>query len=126
MTTNGKGEIQISTRKRDEPVGVGIIGCGNIFGSYINGLRKLPSVRVLGCADLDQARAEASAKAEDVRAYPGVGALLADEAVEIVVNITWPLAHAAISTEALSAGKHVYSEKPLGATLADAGLACEA
>ena len=47
------------------PVGVGIVGCGNIFESYITGLRKLRSVRVLGCADIDQARAEASRRAAE-------------------------------------------------------------
>lgn len=129
MTTKEQGESShtSSTPRGDaEPIGVGIIGCGNIFGSYIYGLRKLHSARVLGCADLDQARAEACAKAEDVRAYPSVEALLDDKSIEIVVNITWPLAHAAVSIEALSAGKHVYSEKPLAATLADGGLVLDA
>ena len=102
------------------PIGLGIVGCGNIFSSYMNGLRKLRSVRVLGCADIDQARADAAAKFHDLRAYESVDALLDDESVGIVVNITPPLVHGAVSLACLARGKHVYVEKPLSATLAEA------
>ncbi|HEY7014419.1 MAG TPA: Gfo/Idh/MocA family oxidoreductase [Streptosporangiaceae bacterium] len=102
------------------PVGVGIVGCGNIFGSYLNGLRALGTVRVAGCADIDQARANAVAKAHDLPAYASPGDLLADPGVSLVVNITPPAAHGTVSREALAAGKHVFVEKPLAASLADA------
>jgi predicted dehydrogenase len=84
------------------PVGVGIVGCGNIFRSYVLGLGKLGSVRVAGCADIDQARAEAMAKAYDLRAYDSPGELMADPQVGLVVNITPPAAHAAVTREALA------------------------
>ena len=42
-----------------------------------------------------------------------VDALLARDDIDIVVNLTVPAAHAAVSLAALSAGKHVFSEKPL-------------
>ena len=38
--------------------------------------------------------------------------LLADPDVEIVVNLTIPVAHGDIALAALEAGKHVYGEKP--------------
>ena len=105
----------------DAPVGVGIVGCGNIFESYITGLRKLRSVRVLGCADIDQARAEAAGNFHDLRAYDSVEALLDDEQVDLVVNITPPIAHGSVSLAALAGSKHVYSEKPMSASLEEAG-----
>ena len=40
-------------------------------------------------------------------------ALLASEDIDIVVNLTIPAAHCTVSMQALEAGKHVYSEKPL-------------
>lgn len=46
--------------------------------------------------------------------------LIADPTIDLVVNLTPPLAHAELSMAALAAGKHVYSEKPLAATLSDA------
>jgi predicted dehydrogenase len=103
------------------PVSVGIVGCGNIFRSYALGLGKLGSVRVAGCADIDQDRAQAMAKAHDLRAYDSPGHLIADPQVGLVVNITPPAAHAAVTRQALDSGKHVFVEKPLAASLADAG-----
>jgi predicted dehydrogenase len=103
-----------------DPVGVGIVGCGNIFPSYALGLGKLGSVRVTGCADIDQARAQAMSKAHDLRAYDSPDDLLADPQVGLVVNITPPAVHGAVTREALGRGKHVYVEKPLAASLADA------
>lgn len=46
--------------------------------------------------------------------------MLADEAIDMVVNLTPPAAHLEVSGQALNAGKHVYSEKPLAASLDEA------
>jgi predicted dehydrogenase len=43
----------------------------------------------------------------------GIEALLRDPEVDIVVNLTTPNAHFEVSHAALTAGKHVFSEKPL-------------
>ena len=53
-------------------------------------------------------------------AAPPVDALIADPDIELVINLTTPVAHAEISAKALRAGKHVYSEKPLGVSMAEA------
>jgi predicted dehydrogenase len=42
-----------------------------------------------------------------------VEALLAADDIEIILNLTLPTAHAKVSRDAIAAGKHVYSEKPL-------------
>jgi predicted dehydrogenase len=49
-----------------------------------------------------------------------VADLLADPVVELIVNLTVPNTHFEISTAALRAGKHVWSEKPLGMDRAEA------
>ena len=46
--------------------------------------------------------------------------LLADPAIDIVLNLTIPAAHGAVALQALEAGKHVYNEKPLATERADA------
>ena len=99
--------------------GIGLIGCGTISGIYLRNIQRLPNLRLVGCADLDMTRAEAKATEYGVKAST-VEQLLADPAVEIVLNLTIPKAHASVATLALESGKHVYGEKPLSVTLEDA------
>jgi predicted dehydrogenase len=82
--------------------------------------------RPVACADLDADAARAFAAQHDLRAL-AVEELVADAEVDLVLNLTPPKAHAALVSAALDAGKHVYTEKPLAATAAEArGLAAEA
>lgn len=98
---------------------IGIIGCGNISDAYFKGAARSALVQVKACADLNH---EAAArKAALYGATPlSVPALLADPDITLVVNLTLPLAHAAVSRQVVEAGKNVYSEKPLAARFADA------
>ena len=68
-------------------------------------------------ADLNIAAAQARGAEYGVAAQ-SVEDLLANGAVEVVINLTIPEAHFAVSRSILQAGKHVYSEKPLVLTLA--------
>jgi predicted dehydrogenase len=99
---------------------LGIIGAGNIAGPYLRDIPNYPELELLGIADIIPARAEALAAQHHTRAYPSVEALLADPAVEMAVNLTVQHAHTAVTTAALQAGKHVYSEKPLATRHAEA------
>lgn len=105
-----------------EPVGVGIVGLGNISGTYLRNLTEEfgEVVRIVGCTDLDRDRSAAVAAEYGIADYPDLAALLADEQVELVLNLTTPQSHVAISSAALAAGKHVYSEKPIGIDFAAA------
>jgi predicted dehydrogenase len=49
-----------------------------------------------------------------------VDRLLSDPDIQIVLNLTIPLAHAPVSLQVVEAAKHVYSEKPLGSRHAEA------
>jgi len=99
---------------------VAIIGCGNISRRYVDGMRRFPQLELVGCADLVQELADSLAADSGIRAFEGINELLADPGIDIVVNITPPVAHAAVSEQALAAGKNVYVEKPIAATVADA------
>lgn len=101
------------------PVTVGIIGAGNISSVYLQADRKFGNIRITKVADIDMARARAQAEKFGKQAVT-VEALLADPAIEIVVNLTVPQAHAEVALKALEAGKHVYNEKPLATTRQDA------
>ena len=98
---------------------VGIVGCGNISEAYFRLSRLFPGLKVVACADILPEAARAKADAHGVQAKT-VDALLADDGIDVVVNLTVPAAHFEISAAALDAGKHVYSEKPLALTYRDA------
>ncbi len=100
-------------------INVGIVGCGNISGVYFTNISTFRGTRVVACADLDTAKAEAAAARHGVRCEPTVSDLLNAPDVDVVVNLTVPKAHAQVTLDALRAGKHVYGEKPLAATRAD-------
>jgi predicted dehydrogenase len=93
--------------------GIAVVGCGNISNQYLKNLRQFPDVQVLCCADLDIDRAKAQAAAYDVPAAGTVEQALAHPDVDLVVNLTIPVAHAEVATAAVRAGKHVWNEKPL-------------
>ena len=102
-----------------KPVGVGVIGCGAISSAYLTAARKFPVLEIVVLADALPAAAEARA-AEFGLSSRLVDELLADPAVEIVLNLTVPKAHVQVGLAAIAAGKHVYSEKPLGVTVKEA------
>lgn len=93
-------------------VGVGVIGAGVISSQYLDNLTTFPDLEVLFIADIDLERAKAQAQKYGVSRSGTVDELLADEAVEIVVNLTIPAAHAEVATKAIAAGKNVWTEKP--------------
>jgi predicted dehydrogenase len=97
-------------------LGLGIVGCGNISTTYFSLAPLFRGIEVKSCADVVPAAAEARAQEYGVRAET-VDALLTADDVDIVVNLTIPAAHHAISQRALDAGKHVFSEKPLATDL---------
>lgn len=101
-----------------EPVRVGVMGCGAISAVYLRNLARLPEVEAVACADVDADRARNRAQEFDIRACTPDELLALDE-VEVVLNLTVPMAHADVSLAALNAGKHVYSEKPLAVTRED-------
>lgn len=92
---------------------IAIVGCGVIAGRYAETIAAAGGLELAGATDLDPARAEAFAAEHGGTAYPTLEALLADESVDTVLNLTVPHAHVPVTAAALEAGKHVHSEKPL-------------
>ena len=105
---------------RSGATGVGVIGAGIISSTYLEHLTAAADLEVHAVADLDVERAQAQAARHGVAAGVSVGDLLADERIEIVVNLTVPAAHVEIGMRALGAGKHVWGEKPLALDRAEA------
>lgn len=92
---------------------VALVGCGSIAERYAECIRAYEPLTLAGVTDTIPERAAALAAAFDVRQYESLAGLLADESVDLVVNLTVPEAHAPVTAAALEAGKHVHSEKPI-------------
>ncbi|MDP9243642.1 MAG: Gfo/Idh/MocA family oxidoreductase [Chloroflexota bacterium] len=106
---------------------VGIVGCGDVaHRRYLPALADLAeSVEVVGCCDPsleEAARAAASVESwsSTALAYSEIDRLMADAAPDAIFNLTPAPAHGALNQAALEAGVHVYSEKPIASSLADA------
>lgn len=99
-----------------ERVPVAVIGCGDVSrNQYIPYLLGSPLVRIVCCADQDSDRARSVAAQLGIQARSVSDAIASDD-VELVLDLTPPLAHVQVNSSALAAGKHVYTEKPLAAT----------
>ena len=102
-------------------VKIAMIGVGNISGIYLENITKtFKEIELIGVCDLKRERAEkAQADYGIPKVYDTMHDAFADPEVDIVLNLTRPYEHYEVSKAALLAGKHVYSEKPLGADLAE-------
>jgi predicted dehydrogenase len=96
------------------PVGVGFVGVGVISDTYIENLKSFPDIEVLILGDILTDRAASQAEKHGIPASGTTADVLAHPGVELVINLTVPAVHVEISAQAIAAGKHVWSEKPIG------------
>ena len=97
------------------PLQVAIVGCGNISRPVHQDHGRPPwrRLRLVGAYDLKTPAAEALVKEHGGRVYETLDQVLADPAVETVVNLTIHQVHYEVIKKCLEAGKHVHTEKPL-------------
>jgi predicted dehydrogenase len=100
---------------------VALVGCGFVADLYMRSFAAHPEVTIVAVHDRDAARQAAFCAHWGLRGEDSLEALLARLGPgDVVVNLTSPAAHYAISRACLEAGHHVYSEKPLAMELAQA------
>lgn len=95
-------------------LGVGVIGAGVISQTYLENLTSFPDVEVVAVGDIIPERAQAKAEEHGVPSWGTADDVLGNPAVDLVVNLTIPQVHVEVSAAAVAAGKHVWTEKPLG------------
>lgn len=101
-----------------DKVKIGVLGTGAISGIYFKNLTRLfCETEVIAVCDLFEEKAKAAAEEYRIpKVYGTMEEMLADEEIEIILNLTRPNEHYRTTRAALLSGKHVYSEKPLAAT----------
>lgn len=100
------------------PLGVGVLGTGAIAPPYFMALQAWPQLNLISCSSRGMASARAAAERYGIAAVE-FAAMLANPAIDVVVNLTPIAAHFETGKAILEAGKHLYSEKPIAATAAE-------
>ncbi|NUN94054.1 MAG: Gfo/Idh/MocA family oxidoreductase [Verrucomicrobiae bacterium] len=96
------------------PLRIAVIGCGNIANAYAKSLKTRPELVTLhGATDVLPSRAAEFVARHGGKTYASIEAVLKDPGVDLVLNLTIHQAHYRVTRQALLAGKHVWSEKPL-------------
>ena len=96
-----------------QPVKTAIVGCGAISDPYLNTMiNRFKILDVVGCCDRNPHKAQAKAEKYGIKVLT-MEEILADDAIEMVVNLTTPVAHYPVIKQLLEGGKHVYTEKVL-------------
>jgi predicted dehydrogenase len=106
-------------------VRVALVGAGNISARYAACIAAHEPLELAGATDLVPGRAEELVAEHGGRAYASLDEVLADDAVDVAVNLTVPAAHAEVTRRCLEAGKHVHTEKPVALRAADAWALAE-
>lgn len=96
---------------------IGIIGCGSVSGVYLPHLSQCPYAELVSTCDIiyDRARKRA-AEFSIPNSYPHIDQMLAGASFDLLVNLTDMQEHGRLNKQALLAGKHVWSEKPMANT----------
>jgi predicted dehydrogenase len=117
MQAQGKGNSS-----REAKLGrVALVGCGFVADLYMRSLAAHPEIAVIAAHDHDEARIATFAAHWGVARAPTLESLLARLSPgDVVLNLTNPAAHFAVSRTCLEAGHHVWCEKPLTLELAQA------
>ena len=103
-----------------EPLRVVVVGCGNISGPDGTTMSADPELEIVGATDVDASLAAGFAERFGGLAYASLDDVLADPAVDAIVNLTSHGVHAEVTSAALRAGKHVHTEKPMAASYDEA------
>lgn len=103
-----------------EPVGIGVVGCGNIAPIYLQNLSRFSGIKIIAVADLDLKRARSRADEFGVDIACDLDTILSNQKVNVVVNLTTPHSHYEIAMKVLESGKHVYNEKPISIDMNEA------
>ncbi|WP_318370263.1 Gfo/Idh/MocA family oxidoreductase [Enterobacter sp.] len=101
---------------------VALIGAGAIHTCHVEGLRHTPGVHLTALVESDREKGAALARRYDCRYYMDYREMLRDKDIDAVHICTPHYLHREMIIASLTAGKHVFSEKPVGLNLLEVSL----
>ena len=105
----------------NEQLNVAIIGCGGISRSHLPNLLNTPTLRLVATMDVIEGAARERAEQGDAQYWTtDYDRVLADDDIDAVLICATHSTHTDLTLQALSAGKHVYVEKPPSMTIEEA------
>ena len=105
----------------DTPVGVAVVGLGYWGPNLVRNLHEHPGAEVVAvCDNRDEALEKVARRYPSVRTSTAFETILADDSIEAVAIATPVSSHFPLASAVLEAGKHVFIEKPLAASAAEA------
>ena len=110
----------LALNSNEKKIRVAVIGCGSVSTQYLPHLSKSPYVELVSCCDIIPERAVTRAKEYSIpNHYPHIDKMLAGAPFDLMVTLTDMQEHGRLNKQALLAGKHVWSEKPMANTYAE-------
>ncbi len=104
--------------KRNKKVSVGIVGVGHLGEHHVKHFAEMENVQCVGFYDIDPVRAVLIGEKYKVKPYDSLQALLSD--CDAVTIVTPTDTHFNVASDCLTAGKHVFIEKPITKSVAEA------
>ncbi|MPY90197.1 MAG: gfo/Idh/MocA family oxidoreductase [Luteitalea sp.] len=105
---------------QSKKIRVGVIGCGSVSTQYLPHLSRSSHAELVSTCDVIYERAKQQAATYNVpHHYPHIDAMLAGPAFDLFVNLTDMQEHGRLNRQALLAGRHVWSEKPMANTYSE-------
>lgn len=99
---------------------VGVIGCGGMGNFHRSCCAASELAHLVAVTDIDQEKCRAKAEEWNAEACPSIESLLGRSDIDAVFVTTPTLSHAEIALAAIEREKHVFVEKPMARTLAQA------
>ena len=119
-TTAALAPAIIAAQTQGRRIRTGVIGCGSVSNSYLPVLTESPHVELVSVCDIRPERARRQAARFGVpHHYPHIDQMLAGAHFEFFVDLTDMQEHERLNRQALEAGRHVWSEKPIANSLAE-------
>ncbi len=111
----------LALEQPEKKLRVAVIGCGSVSNRYIPHLQTSSLIEIVSLCDIKYERALEQNKQYKVNAatYRNIDELLKGVPFDMMITLTDMQAHGDLNKQALLAGKHVWSEKPMANTYAE-------